>query len=394
MPTRRSRISTDGPPSRRRFVGASVIGLLVASALVLGACSSTNNSSSSTSSSTPSGTASLTSLEKWPTASVSVQETGSSLLYPLFNLWVKQIETSWPNVSITTGSTGSGTGISDAANGTVQIGASDAYLSPAQLQTSPTLENIPLAISAQEVNYNVPGLSAGTHLKLNGAVLADMYTGKVTNWNNAEVTALNPGVNIPSVPVVTVHRSDSSGDTFLFSSYLTASAPQSWTLSPGTTVAWPNVAGAVAAQGNGGMVNSCKANPGCVAYIGVSYLNQASGAGLGYAALQNKAGNYELPTQATSSAAAASFTSRTPASGTISMIDGPASTGYPIVNYEYAIVNKTQSSALVAQAVKAILAWSIDPNNGNAPTYLDNVNFVALPPQVVTISAKLISKIS
>ena len=394
MPTRRSRLSTDGPSYRRRFVGASVLGLLVAAGLVLSACSSSNNSATTTSSPTASGTASLASLEHWPTASVSVQETGSSLLYPLFNLWVKQIETSWPNVSVTTGATGSGTGISDAANGTVQIGASDAYLSPAQVQASPSLENIPLAISAQEVNYNVPGLPAATHLKLNGAVLADMYSGKVTNWNNAEITAINPGVTIPSVPVVTVHRSDSSGDTFLFSSFLTASSPQTWTLSPGTTVAWPNVPGAVAAQGNGGMVNSCKATPGCVAYIGVSYLNQATAAGLGYAALQNKAGNYELPTQATASAAAAAFTAKTPASGTISMIYGPASTGYPIVNYEYAIVNKTQSATLVAQAVKAILAWSIDPNNGNAPTFLDQVNFVALPPQVVTLSAKLISKIS
>ena len=393
MPTRRSGTPTDVSPFRRRFFGASALGLLAVAALVLSACSSSTNSSSSTSSTTASGApASLTSLEKWPTSSVSIQETGSSLLYPLFNLWVKQIETSWPNVSITTASTGSGTGISDAANGTVQIGASDAYLSPAQLQQTPTLENIPLAISAQEVNYNVPGVAS--HIKLNGAVLAAMYLGTIKNWNDAQIAALNPGVTLPNLPVITVHRSDSSGDTFLFSSFLTASSPQTWTLSPGTTVAWPAVAGAVAAQGNGGMVNACKANPGCVAYVGVSYQAQAAGAGLGYAALQNKSGNYELPSQATASAEAASFTAKTPKSGTISMIYGPATDGYPIVNYEYAIVDTHQSSALVAQAVKAILAWSMDLNNGNAPTFLDQVNFVALPPGVVTIAANLVSKIS
>lgn len=391
MPTRRSGISTDGSPFRRRFVGASVFGLLVAAGLVLSACSSSNNGAATTTTAA-SGAATVASLQKWPASSVSLQETGSTLLYPLFNLWVKQIETSWPNVSITTGATGSGTGISDAANGTVQIGASDAYLSPAQLQATPTLENIPLAISAQEINYNVPGVAS--HIKLNGTVLAAMYTGKITNWNDPQIGALNPGVTIPNLPVITVHRSDSSGDTFLFSSFLTAASPQTWTLSPGTTVAWPNVPGAVAAQGNGGMVNACKANPGCVAYIGVSYQTQATGDGLGYAALQNKAGNYELPTQATATAEAASFTAKTPATGTISMIYGPASTGYPIVNYEYAIVNKTQASALVAQAVKAVLAWDIDPNNGNAPTYLDQVSFVALPAGVVDISANLISKIT
>ena len=395
MPIPRSEAPAKGLHRRRRSAGAGLLGMLAVGALVLGACSSSPSSSTTSTTSGSSGTgspASLTSLEKWPTSSVSVQETGSSLLYPLFNLWVKQIQTSWPNVSITTASTGSGTGISDASNGTVQIGASDAYLSPAQLATTPTLENIPLAISAQEVNYNVPGVTG--HIKLNGTVLAAMYMGKITNWNDPQIAALNTGLTLPNLPIITVHRSDSSGDTFLFSSFLTASSPQTWTLSPGTTVAWPNVAGAVAAQGNGGMVNACKANPGCVAYIGVSYLNQATAAGLGYAALQNKDGNYELPTQATASAAASAFTSKTPASGTISMIYGPGTDSYPIVNYEYAIVDTHQSSTTVAQTVKAILAWTIDPSNGNSPTYLDQVNFVALPATVVTISSKLISKIS
>jgi phosphate transport system substrate-binding protein len=190
-----------------------------------------------------------------------------------------------------------------------------------------------------------------------------------------------------------VHRSDSSGDTFLFSSFLTASDPSGWTIPPGTTVAWPNVAGAVAAQGNGGMVQACQKAVGCIAYIGVSYLNQVTAAGLGYAALKNKSGNYELPSQAAISAGAAQFATSTPASGTVSMIFGSASDGYPIINYEYGIIPSKQPSALAAQAVKAVLAWAIDPSGGNAPTYLDQVNFVALPSQVVTISTKLISQI-
>jgi phosphate transport system substrate-binding protein len=323
---------------------------------------------------------------------VALQETGSSLLYPLFNLWTAQIQKEWPSVSITTASTGSGTGISSAAAGTVNIGASDAYLSPAQVQQYPGLENIPLAISGQQVNYNLPGVTA--HLKLDGPTLAAIYQGKITKWNDAKIAALNPGVTLPNMSIITVHRSDSSGDTFLFSSFLTASDPTGWTIPPGTTVAWPNVTGAVAAMGNGGMVQACQANPGCIAYIGVSYLAKATTAGLGYAQLKNKSGNYELPTQATISAAAASFATSTPASGAVSMIFGPAADGYPIVNYEYAIVPSKQPNALAAQATKAVLAWAIDPTGGNATSYLSQVNFVALPSAVVSLSTNLIAKVT
>jgi phosphate transport system substrate-binding protein len=369
----------------------AVLSALAASAVALAACSSSPSATSSTTSTTTAAV-SLQSLQKWPITSVALQETGSSLLFPLFNLWTAQIQKEWPSVSITTAATGSGTGISSAAAGTVNIGASDAYLSQGQVQQYPGLENIPLAISAQQVNYNVPGVTG--HLKLDGPTIAAIYQGKIVKWNDAKIAALNTGVTLPNIPIVTVHRSDSSGDTFLFSSFLTASDPADWTLPPGTTVAWPAVTGAVAAQGNGGMVQACQKNPGCIAYIGVSYLSQATAAGLGYASLKNKSGNFELPTQATTGAAAASFANSTPATGAVSMIFGPATDGYPIVNYEYAIVPSKQPNALAAQATKAVLAWAIDPNGGNAPTYLDQVNFVALPTPVVSISTKLISKVT
>jgi len=126
----------------------------------------------------------------------------------------------------------------------------------------------------------------------------------------------------------------------------------------------------------------------------VSYLSQVTAAGLGYAQLKNKAGNYELPTQSAIAAAAQQFASSTPATGAVSMIFGSASGGYPIVNYEYAIVPTKQPSALAAQAVKAVLGWAIDPTGGSASTYLDKVDFVALPSAVVTLSAKLISGVS
>ena len=392
MPTRPFAAARQDHTRRRAHFGSlTVLSVLAASAVALAACSSSTPSSSNTSSTTAPAV-SLSSLESWPTQSVALQETGSSLLYPLFNLWTAQIQKEWPSVSITTASTGSGTGISSAAAGTVNIGASDAYLAPAQVQQTPGLLNIPLAISGQEVNYNLPGLTG--HVKLDGPTIAAIYQGTITKWNDPKIAALNPGVTLPATPIVTVHRSDSSGDTFLFTSFLAASASSSWKIAPNTSITWPDVPGAVAAQGNGGMVQACQKTPGCIAYIGVSYLNQATAAGLGYAQLKNKAGNYELPTQSTIGDAAASFATSTPTDGAVSMIYGPAANGYPIVNYEYAIVPTKQPSALTAQGVKAVLAWAIDPSGGNAPTYLDQVNFVALPSAVVTISTKLIAKVT
>jgi len=315
------------------------------------------------------------------------------LLFPLMKAWAAAYQREHPNVSITTASTGSEKGIDAASAGTVSIGASDAYLSSGELVTNPTLLNIPLAISAQQVNYNVPGLPAGVHLKLDGSVLAQMYDGTITTWNAEPILQLNPGVPIPPVKVMPLHRSDGSGDTFLFTSYLSTHDP-SWnsTYGYGTTVAWPPVPGAQAEHGNAEMVSGCHDTVGCVAYIGGSYLNAANNAGLGLARLANTLGQYELPEQATISAAVASFVSSTPTNETISMVDGPAPGGYPIVNYEYAIVSAGQRSATRARDIKAFLHWAI--TSGNAGQYLNPWHFQPLPAPVVSLCDAQIAKIS
>ena len=191
-----------------------------------------------------------------------VTETGSTLLYPLFNLWAGGYNTKYSSVTIQTAGTGSGTGISEAENGAIDIGASDAYLSPSVAQSSPDLKNIPLAISAQIVAYNVPGVTA--HLKLSGKVLSAIYQGQITKWNASQIASLNPGVTLPSTPIVTLHRSDSSGDTFLFTTYLSKTDPSGWGDKIGfnTTVQWPAAPGAQGEMGNSGMVSGCKAITG------------------------------------------------------------------------------------------------------------------------------------
>jgi phosphate transport system substrate-binding protein len=321
-----------------------------------------------------------------------ISETGSTLLYPLFQTWASAYHQEHSQVRITTGATGSGAGIEGASSGTTDIGASDAYLSSGDMVQNPALLNIPLAISAQQVNYNVPGLRPGVHLRLNGAVLALMYEGKITSWNSPAIAALNPGVRLPATKVVPLHRLDSSGDTFLFTSYLSAHAP-AWSkrIGYGTAVAWPAVHGARALHGNSEMVAGCRATSGCVAYIGISYLSSALAGGLGEAELANTAGRYVLPTAATMTAAVSSFVSSTPVSETISMVNGPAADGYPIVNYEYAIVSTRQRSAATARDLKAFLHWAI--TSGNAPRFLNGVRFQPLPASVVALSDQQIAKI-
>ncbi|MGE4481982.1 phosphate ABC transporter substrate-binding protein PstS [Acidocella sp.] len=322
-------------------------------------------------------------------ASVPLVETGSSLLYPLFNLWVPAYSASHPGADITTTSTGSGAGIAQSLKGLVNIGASDAYLPDAMVKAHPNMLSIPLAISSQAINYNLPGI---TGLKLSGPILAGIYEGKITKWNDPAITAANPGVTLPDHVIIPIHRLDGSGDTFIFTQYLSAS-DENWgaTIKYGTSVSWPAVRGALGAKGNSGMLAAAKANPYSIAYIGVSFADDAAKAGLGQAALLNKAGNYVVPTEATISAAAESVANDTPADERISMIFSPGAQAYPIVNYEYAIINARQPSETVAGAVRDFLTWAI--TEGNSMSFLKQVHFVPLPPAVVELSKAQITKI-
>lgn len=322
----------------------------------------------------------------------SLSETGSTLLYPVLRNWAAAYRQQHPNVSIATAATGSGKGIAEASAGRADIGASDAYLSSGDLVTNPAMVNIPLAVSAQQVNYNLPGLRPATHLKLNGKVLALMYQGAITSWSDPRIAAINPGVALPHTRVVPLHRADSSGDTFLFTSYLsTQDAAWDRVTGYGTTVNWPPVPGARAETRNTGMVAGCKATPGCVAYIGIAYLASATAGGLGYASLRNALGDYEPPTPKSIGTVVTTFVSTTPVNETISMVDGPAVTGYPIVNYEYAIVSTRQRSAAKARDIKAFLHWVV--TEGNAPQYLDQFRFQPLPASIVSLSDAQIAKI-
>jgi phosphate transport system substrate-binding protein len=333
--------------------------------------------------------------ENPPKGSVNIFETGSTLLYPLFQLWSSAYHKQYPNIKVTPSGTGSGAGISDAADGIVDIGASDAYLSGSQVSAHPGMKNIALAISAQQINYNVPGLN-NTHIKLNGSVISDIYQGKITTWNDQAIAKLNPSLNLPADKIIALHRSDSSGDTFLFSSYLSAADPNSWgqNIGYGTSIGFPSISNALGETGNGGMVTGCAATPGCIAYIGISYLGKAQAAGLGEAMVENKSGKFLLPNPATMTAEAKQLETKTPANETLSMIYDSAADGYPIVNYEYAIIPAKELNNQMASAVKAFLAWAVDPKHGSASSFLNQVDFQPLTPAVAALSDAQIAQIS
>ena len=197
-------------------------------------------------------------------------------------------------------STSSGTGISAASAGTADIGASDAYLSSGDLVQSPTLLNIALTVSAQTVIYNLPGLSQGSHVSLDGQVLAEIYQGTIKTWDDSGITGLgtNKSLTLPPLKIVPLHRSGSSGDTFLFTSYL-STQDTGWnsSIGYGTTAAWPSVPGtagtaAAAGERQHAMLNACEDTPGCIGYNGISYLSKALAGRLGYASLKNNADAY------------------------------------------------------------------------------------------------------
>jgi phosphate transport system substrate-binding protein len=328
---------------------------------------------------------------------VTITETGSTLIYPLFNTWISAYSKLDPGMHMTSGATGSGAGISQAISKQVQIGMSDAYMSDNDAMANPQILNIPIAISAQTVDANLPELRGRT-LKLSGSVLADIYSGKIRTWDAEPIAKLNQGVSLPHHAIVPVRRAEGSGDTFIFTQFLSFSTPDthdSWgnTISYGTQVNWPSVQGEQTATGNEGMVQTIARSPYSVGYVGGSFQDEATKAGLITAMLENQEGNFLLPTPATITAAAAELTPRTPPDERLTLVYAPGSNSYPLINYEYAVVAEQQPDSQVAQAISNFLLWCLSPQEGSATNFLGPVHFIALPTSIRARSEMQITKI-
>ncbi|RDV00593.1 phosphate ABC transporter substrate-binding protein PstS [Trinickia dinghuensis] len=321
-----------------------------------------------------------------------LNETGSTLLYPMFTTWVAQYTKSHPGVHVNLGATGSEAGIQQVIAGAVNIGASDAYMSDADIRQHPQIINVPLAIAAQTINYNVPGLNA-LHLKLDGPTLAGMYSGAVRSWDAPQIAALNPGVSLPHHAIVPIRRAEGSGDTFVFTQFLTFSTP-SWESDHGygTTISWPSVPGSTTAVGNAGMVKAIASTAYSIGYVGVSYRDSVAQAKIGTVALKNGAGEFVLPTTDSIMAGAASLGARTPSDERLTLVFAPASGSYPLVNYEYAVVSTKQHDPAMAAAIRRFLLWTIVPSEDNA-AWLTAAHFIPLPPHIWELSQAQIQSI-
>ncbi len=304
---------------------------------------------------------------------------GSTLVAPLLSQWSNDYAKAH-GVTITYGAIGSGGGIAQITARTVDFGASDAPFSPDQASACKDCLQIPWALAATLVSYHVNGAPA--KLKLSGAVLADIYLGKITHWNDPQIAALNPGATLPATKITPVFRSDSSGDTYAFSDFLAKVSP-TWKAQKGvsTQVSFP---AGVGGKGNDGVAAVVARTDGALGYLAISYVSSNK---LDYALVRNEAGQFPVPGPSSITAAAKSATS-IPADNAISITNPPASAAgaYPISTFTYALVPKSSGKA---QTLRDFLTYAVGPGQ----KFGAELQFAPLPALVLDADRKTIAEI-
>jgi phosphate transport system substrate-binding protein len=304
---------------------------------------------------------------------------GSTLVAPLLSKWQADFDDK-SGITVTYGAIGSGGGIDQITGRTVDFGASDAPLTADQFSAADGVEQIPWALAGTVASYNVSGL--GDHIKLSGQVLADMYLGNITTWDDPAIAKLNPGVKLPDTKVTPVYRSDGSGDTYAFTNYLSTVDPDfKSTVGVSTQVKFPT---GVGAEKNDGVSAAISQTDGAIGYVAVSY---ALSNDLNVALVENSAGQFPVPGVDSIKAAAAAV----PEIGkdnSISLADLPASAkdAYPISTYTYVIVPLSSDKA---DELKKFITYAIGAGQEFGP----DLDFAPLPAQVVAASKKAIAKI-
>ena len=255
-------------------------------------------------------------------AGATITGAGSTFVYPVLSAWASDYAKS-SGTKVNYQSIGSGGGISQVKAGTVDFGASDQPLGSAELAAS-NLAQFPIVIGGIVPVINLTGIEPGK-LRLTGPVLADIFAGKVKNWNDPAIVTINPGVKLPSAPIAVVHRSDGSGTTFNFSHYLSQVSP-AWKAGPGEgkTVSWPT---GVGGKGNEGVAAYVKQLPNSIGYVEYAYVLQN---GMSYASLQNAAGNFVMPSAETFSNAAATADWANASDFNLVMTNARGPNAYPI----------------------------------------------------------------
>jgi len=300
---------------------------------------------------------------------------GSSFAYPIYSKWASMYARQ-TGVKVNCQSIGSSGGIRQLSDETVDFGASDGPMTDEQMRAAkggPIL-HIPTVLGAVAITYNLPSVSRA--LKLSGDVVADMYLGAITKWNDARIATLNPGVTLPNQDIVVVHRSDGSGTSYIFTDYLSTVSTQ-WAAGPGKaqSVAWPVGLGG---KGSEGVTGQVKQTPGAIGYVELSYAKQNA---LPVALMRNAAGRWVAPTIDGVTAAAAGAVARLPhdTDFRISIVNAPGLTAYPISSFTWVLLYKNPRDAAKGKALVAFLRWALHDGERQAA----RLDYAPLPPSMV-----------
>jgi phosphate transport system substrate-binding protein len=349
---------------RRAVVMSLAVGIVVVAA----ACGSSGGTTTVTESQAGGGTSKV------------LVGAGSTFVAPLVQQWEADYVKSPAAVTITYGAIGSGGGIDQITARTVDFGASDAPLTADQAAACKSCVQIPWSMGAVAIPYNVKGVP--DHLKLTGPVLADIFMGKVTSWNDSAIAQLNPGVNLPDTHITPIYRSDGSGTSFAFTDYLSAISP-GWKSQIGasTQPAFPTGTGA---EHSSGVAAAVASTDGGITYVDLAYVTANS---LQSALVQNAAGQYPEPSPKSIIAAAKVGVTRP--DGSVSLVNPPASAAdaYPISSYTYVIVPQDSPKAAT---LKAFLEYAIG-STGQA--FGPDLGYPKLPSSIVSQDEQLIAKI-
>jgi phosphate transport system substrate-binding protein len=295
---------------------------------------------------------------------------GSTFDYPFFNLAFATYAKSHP-VSVNYQPIGSGGGIQQFTNGTVDFGATDVPMDAAEVQkavaTGGAVVQLPIALGGVAIAYNLPGVK-GT-IKLDGPTLAEMFMGKITNWNNAAIAKLNPGIKFPNLSILPVHRSDASGTNYITTDYL-SSVSSDWAtnIGKGKSVAWPT---GIGGKGNPGVAAAIKLHPGAMGYVELAY---ALDNHIPYMELKNRAGKYLFPSQDTVRVAAAQFPNVSYKN--FSIVNAPGAGSYPICGYSWVLLR--QHPRANTAALVTLFRWL----STSGQVYAGKLHYVPLPANV------------
>lgn len=316
--------------------------------------------------------------------SIKIQGAGSTFVNPLMQKWVHEFGALEPGIKIDYQSIGSGGGIKQIREKTIQFGATDIAMSDADLAAAPgALLHIPVILGAVVLTYNLEGVSQ--NLRFSPATIADIFLGKINRWDDERIKADNPGVALPSAEVTVVHRSDGSGTSAVFTNYLSkVSAEWKSKVGEGTSPAFPVGLGG---KGNEGVTGQVKQTPNTIGYVELAYAVKNK---LPVAEIQNQAGNFVSPSFATVTSAAAESVATAPGDLRMTITNAAGGDAYPISSYVYVLVYRDQEQRNLGAALVDFLAWGLNDGQKNAqPLY-----YAPLPAEMVKKSTAKLGEVN